>query len=365
MKKDNQRIKNIKNKIENIVNSFDWETFENDRLTCLAKWQYYESIDLTNNDRFELDKEAYIKTFFNGDYGTNSSYKEDVFIQVLLNQIKEPKHPVFIEYLDYLKARKNEIETSINNYINPPENNKDKIMNSPLEKYKEFNSIFRTIITYLEYRNYLIDEKCIGFIYKLMPGPIISVLDENNLFNSAYNEIENLLLINNNNSDRVIKLIYSDCIYFQNSLEKIHDSNDLNVQNISDAYDNLSFAFLHFYQPIIELIGHEKKIPEIIVPENPHPAIFVNGYAYEIFLEWHNKFKNKDNCKANYSYLIRIMIKDKLIYDIKQGAYLDFLKEYHINLDKVKLLSECETNGKSTIYLDTKSTIYTRFKITS
>ena len=99
-------------------------------------------------------------------------------------------------------------------------------------------------------------------------------------------------------------------------------------------------------------------------PENPHPTIFTNGYAYQIFIEWHRKYKsNTENYKANYSYLIRNMIKDKLIYDVKQGAYLDFLKDYDVIIDKIKPLIECKTTSKDTIYLDTKNTINTRYNL--
>lgn len=144
MKKENQRIKTIKSRVENITNSFDYKVFENDRQTCLADWQYYESIDLTNNERFELDKEAYIKAFFDGDYGTESVYKEDIFIQILINQIKEPKHPIFIEYLDYLKLRKNEIKTDGNNFIKPPKDYQDIFLN--IEDWNIFTQLVRMIV---------------------------------------------------------------------------------------------------------------------------------------------------------------------------------------------------------------------------
>ena len=39
-------------------------------------------------------------------------------------------------------------------------------------------------------------------------------------------------------------------------------------------------------------------------PENPHLNIFVNGYAYQMFIEWHEKHKNK-----NYHYrLVKIYL---------------------------------------------------------
>lgn len=105
---------------------------------------------------------------------------------------------------------------------------------------------------------------------------------------------------------------------------------------------------------------------EIKEPENPHDTIFKSGYAYQIFLEWHKKYKsNSKNYKANYSYLIRKMIVDKLIYDVNLIVYLEFLKEFDVNFDKIKPLIECETSSKETIYLDTKDAIYKHYNITS
>lgn len=111
------------------------------------------------------------------------------------------------------------------------------------------------------------------------------------------------------------------------------------------------------------------KTPESIEskePKNPYPTIFVTGYAYEIFIEWNNKFKdNINNHKANYSFLIRKMIKDGLMFDVKFSNYLTLLNKYNISIDKIKPLAECDTKDKTTIYLDTKSTINTRYNITS
>lgn len=107
------------------------------------------------------------------------------------------------------------------------------------------------------------------------------------------------------------------------------------------------------------------EVIESIEPINEHENIFVNGYAYKLFLEWHDKFKdNEKNHKANYSYLIRSMIIDKLIFELSLGAYLDFLKDYKVIIDRIKTLAECRTNAKDTIYLDTKNTINIRYNQT-
>ena len=167
-------------------------------------------------------------------------------------------------------------------------------------------------------------------------------------------------------------LNYIDGLLIESDLKPI---DAIKILNKSTSNFSPEFKDAH-YQNIINYLNslnttnepqQSTKEPESIEskePENRHPTIFTNGYAYQIFLEWHNKYKsNSDNYKANYSYLIRNMIKDKLIYDVKQGAYLEFLKEYDVNIDKIKLLIECTTTNKDTIYLDTKNAINTRYNL--
>lgn len=94
-------------------------------------------------------------------------------------------------------------------------------------------------------------------------------------------------------------------------------------------------------------------------PENKHYEIFVNGYGYQMFLEWHEIHKNKKNQLANYSFLINTMKYEKLILDVRPGAYLDFLNEYEISIIKIKDLAEIAP--KKDLYSEIKQRIKTKY----
>lgn len=131
---------------------------------------------------------------------------------------------------------------------------------------------------------------------------------------------------------------------------------------IVSVVDKMQIDYKKQFEKSIQLQTVKPESKEIVVPENKHANIFENSYAYQIFLAWHEKFKEiEKNHIANYSYLIRIMIKDKLIKDIKQSNYLEFLSQYGINLTRLKTINDCETADKKTIYLDTKKAIYNTY----
>ena len=308
MKKDNQRIKNIKNKIENIVNSFDWETFENDRLTCLAKWQYYESIDLTNEDRYELDKEAYIRTFFNNIYNTTHEFDETTCIVFLLNQMKDVKHPIFLQYLKYLEKLLITIEPKI-------------VLNDILENYDQYVDDIKRIKTRIENRNNIIDDESITLINT-------SILAYNEIsklgFNSIY-EVKDLLF--KGNSSLLIDKIHNDYNDFKTWLSVIENVNTdisvylplnghkiLSFQNSEkDIYKPiLSYVKLHnslftFFEPIIELLPEKIDKYPLIDFEPKQTEIIIALNELEIFDYLKNKYptlKTSANRMANVIHLI-------------------------------------------------------------
>lgn len=100
------------------------------------------------------------------------------------------------------------------------------------------------------------------------------------------------------------------------------------------------------------------EVIESIEPINKHTHIFENGYAYKLFLEWHEMYKtDTKNRLTNYSYLIRKMTKDKLIKDIRHSNYFDFLSMYEIDITRLKTISNCETTPKKNSYLTLKQTV--------
>ncbi len=117
------------------------------------------------------------------------------------------------------------------------------------------------------------------------------------------------------------------------------------------------------YETEISYLKNEIEKPNNTIsnstPVNKHPEIFVDGYGYELFKAWHEKHSwDAQSHLANYSFLIRSMINDKLIIELKQSTYLDFLSKYDISVSRVKSLTDCTTNVKNELYLEVKKSIY-------
>lgn len=102
----NKRTKRINNQIKDILASTNYLTYEHDQLNCLEPWQYYEPEDLSNKDRFDLDIEAYKKTFFKSAHDIGDcKFNETYLLERLIKNLKSAKHPVFFEYRRYLKNK--------------------------------------------------------------------------------------------------------------------------------------------------------------------------------------------------------------------------------------------------------------------
>ncbi len=306
---------------------------------------------------------------------------------------KEPKvQQIITGCIDYLVSIKthNNFET-----LNEPKqlNVIEKMPINPFQNYEQFTNDFNLLKKRIETNcKNLINTEAIGYINVSMLGTINSI----DIGLNALNEVKAL------HSTQIYKdKIITDYNSFKIWITEIENKNEcikttlplnsttiLEINNKIDAkkkiteselsifyYAKIVNAFYSFFEPIIELIpmqaetiskNQKATVIESKEPENPHPTIFVNGYAYQMFLEWHNKFENDSSrIKANYSFFISQMIIDKLILDVKKGSYLEFLATFKINIDKIKPIAECTTVNKTTTYNDTKKAIYTRYNVTS
>jgi len=84
--------------------SDDYKIFMKDCRKCLERWQYYEPASYPVEERYELDKEAYIQTFFNPElkYRRSIEYDERILLERLIKNLKPAKHPYFITYRNIL-----------------------------------------------------------------------------------------------------------------------------------------------------------------------------------------------------------------------------------------------------------------------
>lgn len=93
------------NKTKEILESDSFQLFEEECLEFFEKWQYFEPASTEHEDRFELDKEAYKKTFFEGPHILSIEYNETDLVKLLLTNLQKVKHPILISYREFLKNK--------------------------------------------------------------------------------------------------------------------------------------------------------------------------------------------------------------------------------------------------------------------
>lgn len=95
---------------------------------------------------------------------------------------------------------------------------------------------------------------------------------------------------------------------------------------------------------------------------NPYPQIFVDTKAYQFFELLHEKFKNTKYRMADYSFIYRMMYKEKLILETYHSEmYRKWIEEKPYSIDiyqKIKTLDKCSTDKKIILYETLKSKIY-------
>lgn len=102
------------------------------------------------------------------------------------------------------------------------------------------------------------------------------------------------------------------------------------------------------------LVKSEYNLPKS--KSNPHPRIFVDNYAYKLFERLKTTIKNP---LADYSFIYRKMINDKLIYEsVGDSEFRHWLSNiYEVEIDKMKQLHICSTNAKENLYLTMKEVV--------
>lgn len=98
--------------------------------------------------------------------------------------------------------------------------------------------------------------------------------------------------------------------------------------------------------------GHsETSCNNICIDEqvNPHPQIFINGKAYQLFQKLFEAYKASNFKLADFSFIYRAMHKDQLILNsFKPQMFIDWINNepYNISLVKIKTMDNCTTGSK-------------------
>ena len=99
---------------------------------------------------------------------------------------------------------------------------------------------------------------------------------------------------------------------------------------------------------------------------NSISQIFTNSFGHNFFEDLHLEFKDSNSVLADYSFIYRMMVEDKLIIDyIKPEMFKSWLKQdpFNINLEnKLKTLDRCKTSIKVKIYYNIKSNVKNNLK---
>lgn len=159
-----------------------------------------------------------------------------------------------------------------------------------------------------------------------------------------------------NESSDTSECIAKIAVIIQTMLDKLNEKlNDVTNDNTLTNYEISKLNTLKNLYSSPSGNGLNIDSNNIKTDDNPYPTIFENNVGYKIFMEWHKKFKTDTSKQvANYSFLIRNMIKDKLMLDVKHSVYLELLSKHNVNITKIKQLNECTINARNTIYLDLK-----------
>lgn len=94
-------------------------------------------------------------------------------------------------------------------------------------------------------------------------------------------------------------------------------------------YDHLINLFDEINSQPLQSIKEPKSI-ESNEPENPYPTIFVNGYAYQMFLKLKELTVKKVTELADYAFIFHSMKTEKFIdKDTKHKKFIEFLNDNH------------------------------------
>lgn len=85
--------------------------------------------------------------------------------------------------------------------------------------------------------------------------------------------------------------------------------------------------------------GNKNKEDRGTLSDNPHPRIFTSPFAYSVFKEWLNEYKDEKNKLANFSFLFNTMKNntEKMIFErVPNVEIIGLLSKYDVHIDRIK-----------------------------
>jgi hypothetical protein len=87
-----------------VVSDNGFQEYHDETHKYFEHWQPFLPASMSHEDRFELDTEAYKKTYFGTPHQHDAPFKEGVLLKRLIKNLKPAKHPAHVSYRDYLKG---------------------------------------------------------------------------------------------------------------------------------------------------------------------------------------------------------------------------------------------------------------------
>lgn len=125
---------------------------------------------------------------------------------------------------------------------------------------------------------------------------------------------------------------------------ELHELSKFDYQNLKVKEQ----ATIKFYKKFLEskLIEPNNNLNDVEYRQD----IFTNRFAFEVFKNLHQRFKDSPTQMANYSFIYRKMVEQELIRDsFKPSQFISFISSEPYNVDKVEQLKTLERIGKNNV----------------
>jgi len=87
-----------------VVSDNGFQEYHDETHKYFEQWQPLLPASTSHEYRFELDAEAYKKTYFDTPHLHDATFDEGVLLRRLIKNLKTAKHPAHVSYRDYLKG---------------------------------------------------------------------------------------------------------------------------------------------------------------------------------------------------------------------------------------------------------------------
>ena len=269
-------------------------------------------------------------------------------LQVFLDDYEDNTPDLFFENeLKTYNASHNELKFIVDNF----DKNFEEEINEGLNK-QLYLSVINTFIKsqhkFKPIPKPSIPQSIVNFVFQSILNPKTKTISKvKNIPITQYTEEELNIIFkdswdsscNENYIKSNVKKIYSNIITSTKCIIDFINDEKSKLQN-SGAPENITN------------FENDVKEENIKSKVNPHPQVFLNSKAFELFEKLQETYQSSKNQLADYSFVYRKMYEDGYVLDsFKNRMFINWLsKHYQIELDKIKTMNDCVTDDKIRTY---------------